>query len=214
MLAAVALAVVAAVVVLSLPSDDASDAPVEAAPSPSASTPSESTPSSPAPSGTPEDSPSPEPTEPSAAPVPEGWETYRGPSYVVAHPAGWTQQDAPAPNNIDLQAPEDDAGYLRVAHTEDPAADAVQDTESIEAAFRDGHADYERIRLEPTEYRGTDAAIWEYTFTADGIPFHAIHLNVSTGDRGYALNHVVPESGWGAAADRFEQFMASFEFER
>ena len=111
-------------------------------------------------------------------------------------------------------APEDEAGYLRVAHTDDPATDVVQDSERIEAAFRDGHADYERIRLEPTEYRGTDAALWEYTFTADGIPFHAIHLNVSTGDRGYALNHVVPASGWDGAADRFEQFTASFEFER
>lgn len=215
--AAAVTAVVLVAVLVGLPSGDSADVPMQAVPSPGASSPdapgTEAT--SPTASGTEQPSPSASATPgSSAAAVPEGWETYEGPGYVVAHPAGWTQQDAPAPNNIDLEAPEDEAGYLRVAHTDDPATDVVQDSERIEAAFRDGHADYERIRLEPTEYRGTDAALWEYTFTADGIPFHAIHLNVSTGDRGYALNHVVPASGWDAAADRFEQFTASFEFER
>ena len=101
-----------------------------------------------------------------------------------------------------------------MAHTDEPASDVVQDTERIEAAFRDDHADYQRIRLGPTDYRDTEAAIWEYTFTADGQPYHAIHLNMRTGDRGYALNHVVPEAGWDDAAGRFQQFMDSFSFEQ
>lgn len=226
---AVATLVVAAVLVTVL-SDGGDGGPEVAGPSPTpgATTEADPDPAEPAPTvtetATPaspsptETSPSPSPTADETTPeepdaeLPDGWELYEGPTYAVGHPAGWTTRDTGIPNNVDLVAPDDTAGYLRVAHTDDPAEDVVQDSERIEAAFQDNHPDYERIRLEPVDYRDTEAAIWEYTFTEDGQAFHAIHLNMSTGERGYALNHVVPEAGWDEAADRFEEFTESFTY--
>ena len=188
-----------------------------AGPTTSSAQPTPTTPPTTGPPPTPTPTTTPDATT-SAAPtsgsVPDGWQVFDGPTYQVAHPPGWTTREVSAPNNLDLVAPDDSDGYLRVAHTDDPAADVLRDTERIEAAFQQDHAGYQRIRLEPTEYRGTDAVIWEYTFTADGQPYHAIHLNLSTGEYGYALNHVVPAAGWERAAERFEAFTSSFEFRR
>ena len=186
---------------------EGTDQPTDAAPTTASASPTHTP--------TPTPTPTPEPTTeapagPEAGQVPPGWQTYEGPTYTIGHPPGWQPQDATAPNNVDLVAPQDEDGYLRIAHTDDPATDALQDTQAIEAAFREDHADYQRIRLERTDYRGHDAAIWEYTYSVDGQPFHALHLNFVTGPRGYALNHVTPASGWSAAPERFDRFTASF----
>lgn len=214
---AVVLLALVALAALTSGGDDPADSPTVAATDDDAEQPTDAASATPSASPTPTPTPTPTPDPTTAAPagpeagqVPQEWQTYEGPTYTVGHPPGWQTRDAGAPNNIDLVAPQDQDGYLRVAHTDEPAADALQDTQAIEEVFREEHADYQRIRLERTDYRDFDAAIWEYTYTVDGQSFHALHLNFVTGPRGYALNHVVPEAGWSAAPDRFERFRASF----
>jgi hypothetical protein len=213
-----AIVAIALVVVIALLVDRGAFSSAPGAPSPApdetATTSAPASDAAPVPSPTASQPTAPATTAPATlAALPDGWVAYEGPSWVVGHPEGWAVEDPGIPNNLDLEAPEPEAGYLRVANTDDPATDVVRDSERIEAAFREDHADYERIRLEPTDYRDTQAAIWEYTFTEDGQTFHALHLNLSTGERGYALNHVVPADGWPAAADRFDHFTGSFSFD-
>ncbi|MFF9772501.1 protein kinase [Streptomyces sp. NPDC013978] len=46
---------------------------------------------------------------------------------------------------------------------------------------------YQRIRLEETEFRGEPAVVWEYTVTAQGLPWHVRSLGFNTGGKSYQL---------------------------
>lgn len=94
--------------------------------------------------------------------------------------------------------------------------DPVKAWEQQEGAFEREHSDYERIRLEPAEYRDYEAAIWEFTFGG----MHADNLGFVVGDAspgtegastGYALNFVTDEGSWNDLADVREGFRAGFE---
>lgn len=46
---------------------------------------------------------------------------------------------------------------------------------------------YQRIRLEETEFRGEPAVVWEYTVTAQELPWHVRSLGFNTGGKSYQL---------------------------
>ncbi|WP_435859222.1 protein kinase domain-containing protein [Streptomyces neyagawaensis] len=46
---------------------------------------------------------------------------------------------------------------------------------------------YQRIRLEETEFRGRPAVVWEYTVTAQELPWHVRSLGFNTGGKSYQL---------------------------
>ncbi|WP_375136508.1 serine/threonine-protein kinase [Streptomyces sp. MA5143a] len=46
---------------------------------------------------------------------------------------------------------------------------------------------YRRIRLEETEFRGRPAVVWEYTVTAQELPWHVRSLGFNTGGKSYQL---------------------------
>ncbi|MFM9677268.1 serine/threonine-protein kinase [Streptomyces brasiliscabiei] len=46
---------------------------------------------------------------------------------------------------------------------------------------------YSRIRLEETEFRGRPAVVWEYTVTAQELPWHVRSLGFDTGGKSYQL---------------------------
>ncbi|MDX2784587.1 serine/threonine protein kinase, partial [Streptomyces caniscabiei] len=46
---------------------------------------------------------------------------------------------------------------------------------------------YRRIRLEETEFRGEPAVVWEYTVTAQELPWHVRSLGFNTGGKSYQL---------------------------
>jgi eukaryotic-like serine/threonine-protein kinase len=46
---------------------------------------------------------------------------------------------------------------------------------------------YRRIRLEETEFRGKPAVVWEYTVTAQELPWHVRSLGFNTGGKSYQL---------------------------
>ena len=104
--------------------------------------------------------------------------------------------------------------YLRVDWTDRPKPSALQAWRDSEPAFRATHSGYRRIRLEPTDYRGLDAAIWEYSYTIGGQRLHAVNLNFvsRSGDYAYALNFQTPERDWAEAAPIFDSIQRSFRF--
>jgi eukaryotic-like serine/threonine-protein kinase len=48
--------------------------------------------------------------------------------------------------------------------------------------------DYRKIRLERTTFRGHPAVVWEYTFTLQGVPWHAQLLGFTVGGTSYQVN--------------------------
>jgi hypothetical protein len=48
--------------------------------------------------------------------------------------------------------------------------------------------DYRKIRLEETTFRGDPAVVWEYTFTLDGVNWHARLLGFNQEGRSYQIN--------------------------
>ena len=133
--------------------------------------------------------------------VPETWIPYEGENYRIWHPVDWV------PSGGDITAP--DGSYLRVDSVSPPSADGdtVKAWEQQEKAFEREHPDYERIRLEETDYRDYDAAIWEFTFSGQ----RADNLGFVVGDTGYALNFVTDEGAWDDYEDVRDAFRSGFE---
>ncbi|HUG83417.1 MAG TPA: hypothetical protein VMM13_02585, partial [Euzebya sp.] len=145
-----------------------------------------------------------------AVPVPEDWVTYEPEEapYLLAHPPDWTVERLDA-TRTDISDP-GSAAYLRLDWTDDPAPDPVADWEAYEPQFAEGREGYERVRMEPTTFKGEPAALWEYRYARDGVTYHAYNLNVSGGGYGYALNFQTREEEWAALSPLFSAFAESY----
>jgi hypothetical protein len=139
--------------------------------------------------------------------APPGWVTYTDPKvgYRIAHPPGWrvTPLDG---TRTDITDP-GTGTYLRVDWTDKPGPSPEGAWESLSRSFGARHEAYQEIRIEPTTYKGFDAALWEYAYTSGGARLHAVNLGMVTGRYGFALNFQAAESRWA----EFEAFKASFQ---
>jgi hypothetical protein len=100
--------------------------------------------------------------------------------------------------------------YLRVGWTSTPGDDPAEAWREQARSFRLRHQGYSEIRIEETEFRGHEAAIWEWTYGASRT-LHAINLGWVDGDRGYALNFQTPESAWADSQRLWERLQEGFE---
>ena len=156
--------------------------------------------------------PAPAPTPapaPVAAGVPADWVPYTHPTvgYTIMRPPGWTVTDKGA--NTDIKDPATGA-YMRVAYRTPPGADATQAWRDSEPGFRSRYPSYQRIALQPGQYRGlTNVGYWEYTYGRQ----RAVNLGFVLADRsyGFALNFQAPQSQWAQSQPAFEAFKASFQ---
>jgi len=143
--------------------------------------------------------------------APPGWVTYTDPKvgYRIAHPPGWrvTPLDG---TRTDITDP-GTGTYLRVDWTDKPGPSPEGAWESLSRSFGARHEAYQEIRIEPTTYKGFDAALWEYAYTSGGARLHAVNLGMVTGRYGFALNFQAAESRWAESQDEFEAFKASFQ---
>lgn len=166
---------------------------------------------------TPSSSPTPTPTETPAGPgVPEGFEIYQDDTgFSLAVPQGWSAEQV-TDTAVDISDP---AGgrFIRVDQTDQPKQDPVRDWEKQERSVAGELADYARIRIEPVDYRGWNAADWEFTFTSDGSPVHVLNRGFVVSDnQAYALYFSSGEAQWAdsqgilqVAADTFTPASAS-----
>jgi hypothetical protein len=153
-------------------------------------------------------------SQPGAAPT--GWASFRNAAagYTVAHPPGWTVRRSGG-TVVDLVRP-GTGQYLRVDWTDQPKPSALGAWQDAEPSFASRHAGYRRVRLEQTDYRGLDAAIWEYTYLAGGRRVRAVNLGFvsRSGDYAYALNFQTGEGDWRTAYPLFESMRDSFQFRK
>ena len=148
---------------------------------------------------------------PAAAGVPDDWVRYDEPEgrYRIAHPPDWSVQRLDR-TRTDIRAPGTGA-YLRVDWTDTPGPSPEGAWEQQSKRFAATHQGYQEIRIEPTTYKGYDAAIWEYAYSAGGTRLHGVDLGFVTGRYGFALNFQTPEPIWQDSQPTFEAFKAGFE---
>ena len=186
-LAAAGVAVLAAgAVVLALVDDDE---PGTATAAPATSTAAAPTPSAePTAAAPPVQEPEPSPTapasdEPVAAGVPAGWSTDTGgDGWTVALPPGYEQTRA----GEYVQAA---TGRTLRVDTGPANPPAVADREAQAQDFARRHPTYEEIRIEAVDYRGYEAADWEFTY--EGL--HVLNRVFVVGETGHSLFLQAPE---------------------
>jgi hypothetical protein len=128
--------------------------------------------------------------------------------YTVHYPKGWLVQPKDG-STTDFREP-NTGRYLRVGWTATPSDDPVAAWESGEQSFQSKYPIYDRIRIEGTQYRGHDAAIWEWTYKVER-ELHAINLGWVDGDRGYALNFQTRAVDWDRSQDLWDALQEGFE---
>lgn len=145
-----------------------------------------------------------------AGAVPGDWVTYTDPKvgYTLAHPPGWRVRALDA-TRTDITDPRT-RSYLRIDWTDTPGPSPQGAWEAQSASFGSRHDQYDEIRIDPTSYKGFDAAVWEYTYSAGGARLHAVNLGFVTGTHGFALNFQTHEQRWDGSQELFEAFKASF----
>ncbi|MDP8987549.1 MAG: hypothetical protein M3N11_04285, partial [Actinomycetota bacterium] len=138
--------------------------------------------------------------------VPGDWLPYRheATGYTIWHPPSWAPRSGPGRATDFVDAGTGD--YLRVDYVRPPGDDPVAAWEQASAGFAQRYGDYREIRIEPTEYQGYDAAIWEYTYQGQ----HATNLGFVAGDYGFALNFQTAQDRWNARQDVRRAFEAGF----
>jgi eukaryotic-like serine/threonine-protein kinase len=143
--------------------------------------------------------------------VPDGWTTHTDDAtgYQIAYPGDWEVVTV-SQTLTDFRDPSSPT-YLRVDWTDAPPSDPVADWQQQSQSFGARHEGYEEIRIEPYDYRGYDAAMWEYRYVADGLPVRAYNLGIDTGTYGHALNFQTSEELWEESQDLYATFQEVFQ---
>jgi hypothetical protein len=123
-------------------------------------------------------------------------------------PAGWTRSKS-GPRTY-FREP-GGSRFLQVDQTTDPKPDALSDWEAQERSVAQRLAGYRRIRIERVEYRGWNAADWEFTWRSGDRRLHVLSRNIRVSDeRAYALYWSVPDDRWAPSRPLFDTFAATF----
>ncbi len=137
--------------------------------------------------------------EPSASPppVPVGYHLVEaGQGFSVPVPNGWKPEKTPT-GEVAYVDPSGLVG-LRVQEVEFAGSDPLQhwrDTE--EAQTRRDNADYERVRMSRTEFRGRAAGYWEFTFQGRVRGYRGVELAISGADNAqYTVYLSAPSAQW------------------
>jgi hypothetical protein len=90
--------------------------------------------------------------------------------------------------------------------TVDSTATALQQLSAAERQFDadPAYGDYQRVRLQRVDYRGLDAADWEFTFTLQGVPRHVLYRGIVSNGRTYGLYLSTPENDWARTKGVFQ----------
>ena len=142
--------------------------------------------------------------------VPEDWVSYRDRStgFSISRPPGWAVQRRGTITDFRDRAT---GAYLRVDHRQPPGPSPEGAWYELERRFAAENANYRRLQITPTTYKGYRAAIWEYTYTGGGAELRAVDLGFIAGDYGFALNFQAPAAQWERLQPVFDAFKVSFK---
>ena len=138
------------------------------------------------------------------------WVTYKDGTagYSVNHPGGWTlSHDG---NLTDFRDPVTGAA-LRIGYQKPPQNTPEGLWLQLEEQFKAEHPSYQRVRLSQSVHDGYPGAVWEFTWTDNGIDLHNYDLAFTTGGQSYALNFQTREADWIQMRPTFDRFSDSFQ---
>ena len=143
--------------------------------------------------------------------VPADWLAYVDPvtGYRIAHPPNWQVHQVDR-TRTDIRDPKT-GSYLRIDWTDRPGPSPVAAWRDYSRTFASRQQEYRELRIEPTTYKGSDAAIWEYTYSSRGRRLHAVNLGMVTGKYGFALNFQTNDDLWEESQSDLEAFKAAFQ---
>lgn len=138
------------------------------------------------------------------------WSKYTDPAtgFTIDYPSDWrvTREG----NYTDFRHP-DSAAALRVVVQDSNARSAESAWLDLERRFRTEQQSYSRIRLEPTEFKGFNAAEWEFTYERRDVQLHNLDLGVVTGAKGFTLNFEARQADWNIVKAFMDRFERSFQ---
>ena len=77
----------------------------------------------------------------------------------------------------------DDSGWGKVLGVaQEDTVIAGRRLRDYSRTFASRQQEYHEVRIEPTTYKGSDAAMWEYTYSSGGRRLHAVNLGMVTGN--------------------------------
>ena len=137
------------------------------------------------------------------------WAEYTDPDtgFRIDYPADWAVSKDGA--YTDFRHP-DAAAALRVVVQDAGGRTPRNGWVELEQRFKEEQPSYSRLRLEPTSFRGFDAAEWEFTYTRRDILLHNLDLGVVTGSKLFTLNFEARDADWEIVSALFERFESSF----
>ncbi|MGW2526460.1 protein kinase domain-containing protein [Streptomyces sp. NPDC001595] len=104
--------------------------------------------------------------------------------YAWAPPEGW-RRDVKTGAEVHYTSP--DGAQELVGRSALARGDLMETWRTSERNARQGR-DYVKIRLAETEFRGHPAVVWEYTFTLEGVDWHARLLGFTAKGKSYQIN--------------------------
>ncbi|WP_151771717.1 serine/threonine-protein kinase [Streptomyces abyssomicinicus] len=130
--------------------------------------------------------------------------TYRSEQgYTIGLPSGWRYRSTDRAGDR-FTGPGDQR--LLVGWTSTPKDDAVADWKQLERTMT--RPQYKRIRIEAVDFRGWEAADWEFTYVDGGTKYRTIDRGfVVSPTQGYALMYTAPAADW--SGDRREDTWAA-----
>lgn len=137
------------------------------------------------------------------------WSKYTDPAtgFTIDYPSDW--RVSREGNYTDFRHP-NSAAALRVVVQDSNARSAESAWLELERRFRSEQQSYSRIRLEPSQFKGFNAARWEFTYERRNVQLHNLDLGVVTGAKGFTLNFESRQSDWDIVRAFMERFEDSF----
>ena len=146
---------------------------------------------------------------PTSERLPAGWTTSSHEGWTVAVPASYVESVF----KDSRQYKDPSSGRtVRVSTMSVGKTDAVADRRAQAASFAKSHDAYVEIGIGPADYRGYEAADWEFTYTSGGASLHALNRVFVVDGRGYSLffqTHSTDD--WNAAKADFDKIAAAFQ---
>ncbi|CBG70706.1 serine/threonine protein kinase [Streptomyces scabiei 87.22] len=137
-------------------------------------------------------------------------ETYKsGQGFSIGLPDGWKYRSTDAAG-ARFSGPE--GQRLLVGWTTTPKSDPVADWKNQERYMV--RSQYKRIRIEAVDYRGWNAADWEFTYVESGTKYRSIDRGFVVDSRqGYALMYTAKASKWSGELrkDTWRTFTKTFK---
>ncbi|MDX3641496.1 serine/threonine-protein kinase [Streptomyces sp. MB09-02B] len=137
-------------------------------------------------------------------------ETYKSAQgFSIGLPDGWKYQSTDAAG-ARFSGP--DGQRLLVGWTSTPKSDPVADWKNQERYMT--RSQYKRIRIEAVDYRGWNAADWEFTYVESGTKNRSIDRGfVVDSQQGYALMYTAKAAKWSGELrkDTWRTFTKTFE---